>query len=261
MGLVYEDQQFATEDEDTDPTTLMSFTRTGDSVQLVPTGEGPLTITFTAIDGDSESTPAVRSVEVSSVLNKWKRIGLWSIAGLIALILIIIIAYQLHKPYFASDTVLVIREKIAIFASDTRELPRTKKVLQLSNYVDLSIAERNGIMNDHLASIQIKPKRSSDGSIYVRRVKSMPSFYAQIGGVAVRHSYMVWGMDQELTLEVQQGDPALRIQLSRSQSPMYSGSSDGFDQNSGFGDPGMGFGNDSFSTPPFQGGGFGDSDF
>ncbi len=231
-GLVLKDPLLSHRDESVNPDTIMTFTRDGDTVQLVPRGAGTLTLTFAAEDGDREEALAEIIVRVESVNARWQRYGLLALIALVSLIILVILLRQARKPKYPHDGLLLIKENDSIFPSERYELVPTKKRIPLSHVVDEALAQKYGISEALLANLLLRPVRGAGGSIAVSMRGKPEKLVAELDGSALGRKPAIWERDHELILRAAGNMNCLKIQFTREQSEADVGG--GFDAEAGF---------------------------
>ena len=213
--------------------TLLGYGQEGDTLTLIPRGAGKVTLAVTATDGDGETATAVKTISLVDLAAKWTVLGVLALAGLIALIILILVIRQLTKPYFPRGVEMVFMEGQAIFESDRKPLDHTKKEQKLSRYLDMETAGRNGIPMDAVDGIRIKPMRSSAGSVRIKWLKPTGLVAAELDGGTVGRKYAEWAVDRELTLSSTSSNDRVRIVLTRGGEETFQTYQSSFDDSPG----------------------------
>lgn len=235
--------------------TLLMFKRDGDTVTLVPKAAGQLTLTFTAMDGDGEKAEILHQLTIQSVPDKWLRNGVIALVALIALIILTMLIHQARKPRYPRGGVLLIKENVAIFASERYEFSPSKKKIPLSHTMDEAFAQKFGISKTALGSLILKPARGYKDSIAILKTGKPLRVSVQLDGVDLGKKPLVWEKDQELILQAAGNTDCIKIQFTveGDDVPEHDGFGRNESQDDGWNSPGSGT---PFNAPAEDNGGF-----
>lgn len=167
---------------------LLTFTQT-DSLLVLEAVEGANDTTLFKVkarDNDGEETKEVTfEVTLVDLVKVWTERGLFALAVLAGLILLILIIRQVHKPKFPRGAKVGVREGNSDYDTSDYEFMPGKKPISLAAIVMTDTAAKFGVSANALTNVMLVPVRSVNGSIGVRLNKRMDDVSVNLGTQAV----------------------------------------------------------------------------
>ncbi|MBQ8150656.1 MAG: VWA domain-containing protein [Clostridia bacterium] len=268
--LEYYDPVFTTTNPDINWKDIIDFEPNGDKVVLKHVGEGKVTMSITAEDGDGETAVFTKDYTLVDMTKRWTVYWAIAIAALITAVLLIRALVIALKPAYDGRVSIENYEGSALGASAVTNLPtgkkKRKKTAPLRGQVDPSLAQKYGIDIAKLDNVKIAPRKHvRDGAVDIWQDGRTDGLEITLNGEPLSKKHKVWSNGGAVVIRSLATNGSIRLVHTLESGPIFEdvaigGGSDPFGgaggnsfDMGGFDNSGFGGGNDSFGSGSFGG--------